>query len=276
MTRISIRHGLWLLLLLSLSWVAGGCSSPQTKNKDVSTNVPDVTSQSTAASEPRTAQPGPIREVDLGLSVQGRTIEATVFEAQGFSRCVLILGGIHGDESSSTALLEKLESHLRSHPEDRAGKTIVLIPGANPDGLAADTRHNARDVDLNRNFLTPNFKAGNSHGPAPMSEPETLVLVEAIGRYGPSTVVSTHAPLNCIDPDGGQDSERLAQRMVEVSPLPYKDLGARPGSMGTYVGNKLGLRMITYELDRKKVPTSAANRYLQEHIPAMLVAIKEG
>jgi len=271
-----VRHCVCLLLLAGLIWAAGGCSATQSKTSKDNDEIQKVTSGADAPSQTSTIARGPVREVDLGMSVQGRSITATVFEAKGPSRCVLILGGIHGDEPSSTALVQQLEQHLRNKPKDRAGKTIILIPKANPDGLAAGTRHNARDVDLNRNFLTPNFKAGNSHGPAPMSEPETLVLVGAIGRYGPSTVVSVHGPLDCIDPDGGGGSEQLARSMVQASPLPYKDLSAHPGSMGSYVGDKLGLNMITYELDSKKVPASDSQNYIQPHIPAMLVAIKEG
>ena len=276
MKHLVLRHCISLLLLLGLAWITAGCGSTQTRKSTEQTQASQLDSAARPPDVTNRNPPGPVREVELGFSVRSRPIKATVFEAQGLSRCILILGGIHGDEPVSTALMEELEQHLRAHPEDRAGKTIVLIPKANPDGLVAGTRHNARDVDLNRNFLTPNFKAGNTHGPAPLSEPESLILVEAIGRYGPSTVVSVHGPLDCIDPDGGAGSRRLARSMVKASPLPYKDLNAHPGSMGSYVGEKLGLNMITYELDRKKVPGSGAARYLQNHIPAMLAAIQEG
>ncbi|MBS3763032.1 MAG: DUF2817 domain-containing protein, partial [Planctomycetes bacterium] len=221
------------------------------------------------------SEPGPIHEAELGLSVQHRLIKATVFPGPKDSHCVLILGGIHGSEPSSTELVERLSEHLKEQREDCAGKTVVLITHANPDGLAAGTRHNARGIDLNRNFLTPNFKASKRHGKEPLSEPETLALVGAIGQYGPSTVVSVHAPLNCIDPDGGEASTHLAHEMVAVSPLPFKDLPAHPGSMGSYVGPKLGLKMITYELDKKKAPASNPNEYLDKHLPALLLAIKK-
>jgi protein MpaA len=214
------------------------------------------------------------RHVVLGKSVQGRPIDAHLI---GNSKgCVLIMGGIHGDEPVSSALVEMLVRHLEAHPEDTCGKLVVVIPRANPDGLRVGTRRNIREVDLNRNFLTDNFRASRGHGDGPLSEPESRAIVKAVAQYEPSCIVSVHGPLNCIDPDGGYASTALARRMAEVSPLPVKDLDALPGSFGSYGGNMLGLKMITYELDRKGLPARGLNAYLRPHLPALLLAIREG
>lgn len=220
------------------------------------------------------AGPQPPMRVLLGGSVRGRPIEATVFEGGG--GCVLILGGIHGDEPVSSALVGRLADHLEARPEARFGKRVVLIPRANPDGLAAATRWNANGVDLNRNFPTGNFTAGRRHGAAPLSEPESRALAGAIARYAPSCVVSVHGPLECIDADGGAASRALAQRMASVSPLPLNDLPELSGSLGTYAGSELRLKMITYELDRSNPPTRRGDDYFAPHLRALLVAVQEG
>jgi protein MpaA len=209
--------------------------------------------------------------LEIGRTVRNKSIKAVVFE--GGNGCVLILGGIHGDEPASARLVTQLVSHLENHPEDGAGRRVVLIPRANPDGLAAGTRANAHGVDLNRNFPTDNFKPCSRYGRAPLSEPEAQALAAAIARYSPSCVVSVHGPLNCIDADGGAASDRLARAMAAVSPLAIRDLPCLPGSLGTYCGRKLGLKMITYELDRKRAPNA---RYLTPHIRPLLVAIRRG
>ncbi|MEF8787931.1 MAG: DUF2817 domain-containing protein [Planctomycetota bacterium] len=210
------------------------------------------------------------RTVRLGTSEQGRPIKATVFD--GSAGCVLILGGIHGDEPSSAAMVKHLVRHLRRNPADAAGKTVVCIPRANPDGLVRGTRGNASGVDLNRNFMTYNFDSGGSGGPSALSEPESRALVTAISRFNPSCIVSVHSDLDCIDPDGGRSSNRLARRMVSVSPLPLKDLDARAGSLGSYGGNTLGLKMITYELSHD----SPSRVRFRDHMDALLLAIREG
>jgi hypothetical protein len=268
-----LRTSIKLVLLLTAACVClQGCSSSSTR---------------TSASSPATASewkeawqeglPGASggtggggRRVRLGRSENGRPIRATVFE--GGEGCVLIIGGIHGDEASSTAVVEHLIRRLRRNPEDRAAKTVVCIPRMNPDGLAAGTRANADGVDLNRNFMASNFREGGGHGPSALSEPESQTLAAAISRFRPSCIVSVHADLDCIDPDGGRDSRRLARRMTTFSPLPFEDLEAKPGSLGSYAGNTLGLKMITYELSHKQP------RHVNpsEHMRALLLAIREG
>ena len=214
------------------------------------------------------------RRIELGRSVRGRPIEALVFD--GGRGCVLILGGIHGSEPASSDLVERLARELENRPEARAGRRVVLIPRANPDGLAAATRTNANGVDCNRNFPAANFRASARHGRHALSEPESRAIHVALSRYQPSCVVSVHGPLDCIDPDGGTASSRLARRMAAASPLPFRDLRAEPGSLGSYAGVDSGLTMITYELDRCRIPPRNPARYLDPHLPALLLAIREG
>lgn len=263
-------RGVLLLLALGVAGLLGGCTRTP-PSRELPRDALPATTPLPATYNP--AEPFSIEHSKVGLTIQGRVIGATVYSGGEDTPCVLIIGGIHGSEPSSTALVEHMGKHLREHPEVYAEKTVVLIPRANPDGLAAAIRYNARGIDLNRNFPTPNFRPSERHGREALSEPETLALVKTVRRYAPSTVVSVHAPLGCIDPDGGEASTRLAHRMAAVSPLPYKDLPALPGSMGSYVGVKLGRKMITYELDRKRITAVDAHSYLDKHLAALLLAI---
>lgn len=86
-------------------------------------------------------------EVALGRSVRGRPIDAVALGDPDARRRLLVIGAIHGDESAGIAIARD----LTADPPPRAG-AIWTIPDLNPDGVAADTRQNARGVDLNRSF----------------------------------------------------------------------------------------------------------------------------
>jgi len=257
-----------VLVVLLACICAPGCQS--TSSRTDASEWSDTWEDGIPGSRDWSADEGSVRTVEIGTSEQGRPIEATVFG--GGTGCVLIMGGIHGNEPSSVPVVEYLIRHLRQNPEDRAGKTVVCIPRANPDGLARGTRGNANGVDLNRNFMTYNFQGGGGHGPSALSESESQALVSVISRFRPSCIVAVHSDLNCIDPDGGRDSTRLARKMASVSPLPFDDLEAKNGSLGSYGGNTLGLKMITYELSHDR----PARVRFGAHLDALLLAIRDG
>ncbi len=195
-------------------------------------------------------QPGRVFGVDktlglvIGTSVQGREIRCRIF-GDG-SDTILILAAIHGSEPAGVPLIERLAEHLQSNRHILEGKQVLLIPIANPDGLAQGTRGNARDVDLNRNFEAANRENSRLYGMVGLSEPESRALHGLIVTYRPDRIVSIHQPLNCIDYDG--DALGLARAMSAECDLPVRKLGARPGSLGAYAGDTLGIPIITMEL----------------------------
>lgn len=186
-----------------------------------------------------------VQRLVIGHSTQNRPIEAWVM-GDG-DDVVLILATIHGNESAGTPLVERLREYLMQRPHYLRGRTVVLVPVANPDGLAASHRHNARGVDLNRNFPAGNRVDRASHG-TELSEPEARALHELIARFPPHRVVSIHQPIRVIDYDG--PGESLALMMARHCDLPVRKLGARPGSLGSYVGVTLGRPIITVEFAR--------------------------
>jgi protein MpaA len=179
-----------------------------------------------------------------GTSVEGRPILYLAF-GQG-TDVVFILATIHGNEPAGTPLVRRLIRHLEQNRQILTGRTVVLLPVANPDGLANGTRTNVHDVDLNRNFIAANRRGDVKGGPDALSEPEAKTIYQLIQQYSPARIVSIHQPLACIDYDG--PGQQLANHMAQYCELPVKKLGARPGSLGSYAGETLGTPIITFEM----------------------------
>ena len=189
----------------------------------------------------------------VGASVQGRAIEA--FDVPGRHEApglgALVFGAIHGDEPASAELCTRFVAALAEEPP--LYRTIV-IPAANPDGLAAARKNNARDVDLNRNFAarswTREHAPGYDPGPTPESEPETAALVALIARWKPRALVAVHQPFRCVNWDGG--GQGLADLMAAA--CGYPSVGTvgypTPGSFGSRYGVDDGRVVVTFELPR--------------------------
>jgi len=236
--RNSMRHE-WSVPALALAAALAGCASPPPEPAPPVEVRPDVTARES------TPTPPPIVTRTLGRSVEGQAIDAHALGSGPL--VVLFLATIHGNEGAGTPLLERLRAHLHAHPALLRGRRAVIVPVANPDGLARGTRHNARGVDLNRNFPAPNFRAGPSAGgPRPLSEPESRALHALLGEERPARIVSIHQPLACVDWDG--PGETLARSFASLCGLKVRRLGSRPGSLGSYAGITLGLPIVTLEL----------------------------
>jgi protein MpaA len=69
--------------------------------------------------------------------------------------------------------------------------------------------------------------------------------MQLICRYYPNRILSIHQPVACIDYDG--PAAELAAAMGAKCPLPVKQLGSRPGSLGSFVGNSLQKPIVTWE-----------------------------
>jgi len=186
--------------------------------------------------------PGQYRIV--GTSVQRLPILSFVL-GQG-PDVTFILATIHGNEAAGTPLVRQLVKYLQQQPHLMDGRRVVILAVANPDGMAHRSRFNANGVDLNRNFPSANRVNDRQSGATPLSEPEARVIKQLIDQYSPDRIISLHQPFACIDYDG--PGTNLAVRMAQYCSLPVKKLGARPGSLGSYVGVDLGIPIITFEM----------------------------
>ena len=178
-----------------------------------------------------------------GYSVEHRPIECRVL-GRG-DDVTMILAAIHGDEQAGTPLCMRLVDYFRRNPQDLNGRKVVLLPMTNPDGVIRNQRHNARGIDLNRNFDSTNRENTEVYGMSGLSEPESRVIAQVIHDYEPDRIITLHEPLNCIDYDGPY--LELAEYLAGYCVLPIDKLGTSPGSLGGYAGLDLGVPLITVE-----------------------------
>lgn len=187
-------------------------------------------------------------EGTAGISVNGQSIHYTRIGCG--PRTSLVYGGIHGDEPASAVLTEQLIDKLRTLPlEWKTQYQVIAISAVNPDGLKANTRSNARGVDLNRNFPSSNRINNAKFGIKALSEPETMALYKVQKTYPSSRVIAIHQPLACIDYDG--PAQQISLVMGHFTQLPQCHLHSRPGSHGSYTGVDHNTPIITFEMRRE-------------------------
>lgn len=204
----------------------------------------------------------------IGTSVQGRAIMAYSF-GTGPSKIVFV-GGTHGNERSSTYILNRWIDYLESSPSRiPANRTLIIIPVMNPDGYAANTRTNAHNVDLNRNFPSNSWKSGvtmpdHSYleyggGTAPLSEPESRALANYVLSQSPRLVLTYHASGGVVVPNDSGDSDAIARTYGAKSSVGYMGNSGTPtffeydttGAFEDWLHDKYGIPALLIELLEK-------------------------
>lgn len=216
-----------------------------------------------AAAAPRATK---VAELTIGLSTEGRPITAVQF-GDGPRKLVLV-GATHGGPEANTyRLMLDLIAHLRAAPEEVPPSVrLYIIPALNPDGLALDTRFNARGVDLNRNMntgldacpendwsRTVNGAYGivsATGGAAPETEVESRLIRAFL--LDASAALFYHSAGGELFPPfcPHQPSIRLAQRYAEAAGYTYTRFYPRymiTGGMHDWAGS-LGIASFTPEL----------------------------
>ena len=138
----------------------------------------------TPSQEPATPTQQVIDRGSIGNSVLGKSIDYT--RIGNGPKIIVIAGGLHGTEPNAANLVDDLSDKFESiHETIQEEFTIYFLPRLNPDGLSTRTRHNANQVDLNRNWDTNNWVPDTTYrdqtvvgggGRFPFSEPETRVF----------------------------------------------------------------------------------------------------
>ena len=207
----------------------------------------------------------------FGKTSSGLPIPGYKFGNQG--KKILILGGVHGDESEGViaahGLLDKFFDTFSFK------LTVYLVPTFNLDGVLAQTRTNANGVDLNRNLPTqdwsPEVKTLRYHpGPKPLSESENQGLVSFIQDEKPDFILTLHSWNPMLNTNG--DCVNFAKVISNYTGYTIEqDIGyPTPGSLGTYAGSELKIPTLTYEIERGIKTTNI----LTIHVPAILEAMK--
>ena len=209
-----------------------------------------------------------IAKWNLGRSVHGRDLQAWAFAPEGRLapelpqdaqkapwRWFLLIAGVHGDEVEGIVVVERiLEGLVEEHPFEHIG--VVVWPEANPDGSAAQVRHNGNGVDLNRNLPTKDWTPEVKNpryppGPAAASEPESQALVKLIDQLNPVAILSAHSFTKPMVNSNGP-ARPWAEGVSAVCGYPVtEDMGyPTPGCLGTYAGHERQIPTITLEILR--------------------------
>lgn len=162
----------------------------------------------------------------IGTSEQGRAIIAYSFGSG--AKTVLFTGALHGNEGNTKVLMDAWINELERRAGDiPSGTRVVVVPLLNPDGYAIGTRANARDVDLNRNFDTSDWKEdiqniyGNPYpgggGSAPMSEKEAKAIANYTQQLAPRLTLSYHSVAGYTIGNTCGDSGSLAAQYAQLT-----------------------------------------------------------
>ncbi len=176
----------------------------------------------------------------IGTTVRGRP--TPILHSVSFTprTHVVVIGAIHGNEPVTRPIVEALQG--AEIPDDM---TLSLVPTANPDGWAANTRRNANGIDLNRNF--PWRWRASDGGPYPASAPETQALMHLVLNTRPDLVVWIHQPLAYVAPLAGCPLA-YADAWARVVGLRRRDGLDQHGGAETWTAKGAGVRSILVEV----------------------------
>jgi len=218
----------------------------------------------------------PVHDLTLGTSTEGRLIEAVRF-GDGPRKLVLV-GATHGAPERNThelalQLIEYFRANPGAVPRD---VSMYIVPVLNPDGLALDSRWNARSVDLNRNMNTSadacpdndwrqtvNGASGivsDSGGAWQESERESQLIRDFL--LDADGVIFFHSSAGVVFPACDHEpSQALAQAFATAAAYTYTpqwDPYLITGGMHDWAGG-LGIAAITPELITGDLPEFEQN-----------------
>ena len=142
--------------------------------------------------------------VALGASEEGRGMVAAWFGQAPWSGApaVRVVAGHHGDEAIGWMVALELAEELSAADgvdpawsEVLDDTTVWVVPMANPDGVEANTRHNAAGIDLNRSYDWA-WQLGSVSGEVPLEPAETWSLASWGQLVRPALGVSLHSGAN--------------------------------------------------------------------------------
>ena len=199
----------------------------------------------------------------IGSSVKGRSIIAYSFGSG--AKTILYTGNIHGNELGTRSLMNSWINELDANAQNiPAGVRIVVVPSANPDGAAANSRYNANGVDLNRNYNTSDWQKDvqtvngdplpNGGGSSPGSEPETKALAAYTSELQPALTMSYHSAASYAIANTCGNSRALADTYAKMTG--YRNMTGVSGAFsyqitGTYddwICERLGRASVLIEL----------------------------
>ena len=193
---------------------------------------------------------------------------------------ILFIGCIHGNEKAGILLSLQVLNKIFSKNEIK--NTLLCIPTANPDGNILNKRNNSKNIDINRNFPSENWKYQDSSklrkdkiafwgGKQPASEIETNFILKVDSIYNPSAIIILHQFMNCVEYDGsGKNLAEFISKYTKQEIL--NDIGYKTsGSIGSYFGNDKKKEVVTIE-----IPENPTDSLRQNIINALVDVIEKG
>jgi Zinc carboxypeptidase len=192
-----------------------------------------------------------------GKSEQGRDLVAKTYgycTNQNTCKKIMLTGGIHGSEWKSGDLTQ-LQGYIEQNPQEilNKNKIITIVPFTNPDGTALNTRFNARNINLNRNFPAY-FASCDVCGTSSLSEKESKALADLTSQLKPNVLISYHAqwpPDGIIfrGDDSNQDTINLANWVSQRTGYPVGEFDSGNNVSGdqTVWAETQGIRSLIIE-----------------------------
>jgi protein MpaA len=173
-----------------------------------------------------------LKKIIIGETLFSNKIEA--FQTEDLNqwnsnpmKWLYLVGGIHGDEVEGifvlTQLLEWIKTSLLTDIP------LILIPILNIDGYQANTRVNARKIDLNRNFPVANNRQGqkkipghgDNHGEA-LKEPESYYLKTCLDKYPPQLLITFHRTSSGVMVPYGETAALIGEFLTKYNRYPLR------------------------------------------------------